>query len=170
MRPRGSPRGIRVGGRGGIPIRLCFNEAAGKSPRNRRAGNHDSRRPVASMRPRGSPRGIDPYVYTYADNSLASMRPRGSPRGIPQRPHDQAIRDRRFNEAAGKSPRNPRPAFLRVCVNEAASMRPRGSPRGIGRECWIGCDLASASMRPRGSPRGIGSSRRRPERQRISLQ
>ena len=52
--------------------RSSFNEAAGKSPRNRvvfEGGLSDDAR--ASMRPRGSPRGIDPwYRMTEKDKEL----------------------------------------------------------------------------------------------------
>ena len=106
------------------------------------------------------------------------MRPRGSPRGIAEHTVSGAPHRVGFNEAAGKSPRNPLllpgvRSMRQVPVDprcRACSMR-RGSPRGIGRRRfneaagksprnlpsrWPRCSGAvSASMRPRGSPRGI---------------
>ena len=58
------------------------------------------------------------------------MRPRGSPRGIRVLHLPRRARTWRFNEAAGKSPRNPgvqrKTQGHNDCFNEAA-----GSPRGI---------------------------------------
>ena len=113
MRPRGSPRGITVNAPSNSTSRRCFNEAAGKSPRNR-------------FPPR-------PRRHRY---HRASMRPRGSPRGIPMNPNPLSFMIARFNEAAGKSPRNrasrdPRPNRRRS-FNEAAGKSPRKSRASLG--------------------------------------
>ena len=159
MRPRGSPRGIVTTKRPPTRPATCFNEAAGKSPRNR-AGHHRFviQHSHASMRPRGSPRGIDLLGRGHGQLFGASMRPRGSPRGIVRPSASSSLAYRRFNEAAGKSPRNPRRSSRASSSFQFASMRPRGSPRGIGVVLKHALGLDHASMRPRGSPRGINSA------------
>ena len=132
MRPRGSPRGIKPGVGFQVLVPLRFNEAAGKSPRNPDDGASGGRGRGASMRPRGSPRGIVPHApceppcrvgasmrprgsprgidhrrHAIVGRVVASMRPRGSPRGIGRPTSSACARPASFNEAAGKSPRNP---------------------------------------------------------------
>ena len=136
-----SPRNRQV--RTGLTIwhpRSGFNEAAGKSPRNLASGSHRKvrRSRQASMRPRGSPRGIgtgEAGVRRQPAVMGASMRPRGSPRGIAIAHHGLCLAPAqgRFNEAAGKSPRNHSPRAPRrwtsARFNEAAGKSPRNRRR-----------------------------------------
>ena len=132
MRPRGSPRGIEYRADRFAVRDPCFNEAAGKSPRN--PG-------IAGGRPRGSsrfneaagksPRNADRTWRSFNEAAGKSPRNPGAPSG-------------RFNEAAGKSPDSAR-GLSRGSFNEAAGKSPRKHERD-----------EVASMRPRGSPRGIG--------------
>ena len=145
MRPRGSPRGIRLNRRPRTSFGNCFNEAAGKSPRNPdTAPGAPLLKGHASMRPRGSPRGIGRIRHVVEELIRASMRPRGSPRGIHRDASARIGGTSCFNEAAGKSPRNLSRRITFFVYTDAASMRPRGSPRGIGPlvtdcgpRCWL---------------------------------
>ena len=131
MRPRGIPRGKRRSARLHWTPTARFNEAAGNTPRKTvelvvvvGVQLDASMRPRgiprgklrgegvvgggggASMRPRGIPRGKHdrarwlPHVVV-----SASMRPRGIPRGKRRRSALLASRTKRFNEAAGNTPR-----------------------------------------------------------------
>ena len=131
MRPRGVPRGsFRFSARTGAPA-WRFNEAAGRTPRKRLCHCvSSSSSSSASMRPRGVPRGSSHRDrHRGLGDGDASMRPRGVPRGSPRTPAASASVVQSFNEAAGRTPRKPRPA-LRVGsrpfrFNEAAGRTPR---------------------------------------------
>ena len=107
------------------------------------------------MRPRGIPRGKrDRRRRGYRSCRAASMRPRGIPRGKPARRPRRPGRNRRFNEAAGNTPRKTRGTVHHAIHHSSASMRPRGIPRGKLMDRRWDRRLQLASMRPRGIPRG----------------
>ena len=157
MRPRGSPRGISSSSWAFGSRLMGFNEAAGKSPRNRFAGLSEGRASHCFNEAAGkSPRNRLDLALLDGDRLLASMRPRGSPRGIFLRSRRQDRYSYRFNEAAGKSPRNRCRCGRRwhetPCFNEAAGKSPRNPRPTVAHQR----QSLYASMRPRGSPRGIG--------------
>ena len=83
------------------------------------------------MRPRGIPRG----KHVVSDRVAlilyeASMRPRGIPRGKRATTCAGSPATRRFNEAAGNTPRKTLEESPMPRLRQAASMRPRGIPRG----------------------------------------